>query len=417
VVIAVLLSTTLLPALLGYLGPQAGRRNRALTRTAKQPASEPLGARYARAVTKRPWAVLTGGLLALLVAAVPMLHMKLGLPDAGSKPTNNTERRAYDLLSEGFGPGFNGVLTVVVDAPDVPRDEQAALAKAVAAKIATFPNVVAVSPPLQNERGDVTIVNVTPSDGPASDATRDLVTFMRDKADTLPPSIHGYVTGTTALNIDTADRLGAALPRYIAVVVGLALLLLMVVFRSVLVPVKAALGFLLSIGAAMGVVVWIFQDGHLADLFGIPNTGPVVSFLPVLLIGILFGLAMDYEVFLVSRMRESYLHTGDPRKAIVTGYGQSGRVVAAAAVIMTGVFAAFVLDPDPVIKSIGLSLAVGVVADAFIVRMTLVPAVMALLGHRAWWLPRRLERILPRVDIEGEHGTDPAEPAQEPVLV
>jgi putative drug exporter of the RND superfamily len=214
------------------------------------------------------------------------------------------------------------------------------------------------------------------------------------------------VTGTTALNIDTADTLAAALPKYVAVVVGLALLLLMVVFRSILVPIKAAAGFLLSIAAAMGVVVWVFQDGHLAEALGVAQTGPIVSFLPVLLIGILFGLAMDYEVFLVSRMREAYVHSGDARQAVVTGYGNSGRVVTAAAVIMTGVFAAFLLDPDPVIKSIGLSLAVGVLADAFVVRMTLVPAVMALLGRRAWQLPSRLERVVPDIDIEGEQLMD-----------
>ena len=210
------------------------------------------------------------------------------------------------------------------------------------------------------------------------------------------------MTGTTALNIDTADQLAAALPKYIAVVVGLALLLLTVVFRSVLVPIKAAAGFLLSIAAAMGLVVWVFQDGNLADLFAVAQTGPMVSFLPILLIGILFGLAMDYEVFLVSRMREAYVHSGNAREAVVTGYGQSGRVVTAAAIIMTAVFAAFLLDPDPVIKSIGLSLAFGVLADAFVVRMTLVPAVMTLLGDRAWKLPRRLERVVPDVDIEGE---------------
>jgi uncharacterized membrane protein YdfJ with MMPL/SSD domain len=190
-------------------------------------------------------------------------------------------------------------------------------------------------------------------------------------------------------------------------VVGLALLLLMVVFRSILVPLKAAAGFLLSIAASMGLVVWVFQDGHLADLFGVAQPGPVVSFLPVLLIGILFGLAMDYEVFLVSRMREAYTRSGNAREAVITGYGHSGRVVTAAAVIMTGVFAAFLLDPDPVIKSIGLSLAFGVIADAFVVRMTLVPAAMALLGDRAWKLPRRLGRLIPRIDVEGEHLAQP----------
>ena len=194
-------------------------------------------------------------------------------------------------------------------------------------------------------------------------------------------------------------------------VVGLALLLLMVVFRSILVPIKAALGFLLSIAASMGLVVWVFQEGNLADLFAVAQTGPIVSFLPVLLIGILFGLAMDYEVFLVSRMREAYVHSGDARESIVTGYGQSGRVVTAAAVIMTAVFGAFLLDPDPVIKSIGLSLAFGVLADAFVVRMTLVPAVMALLGDSAWRLPRRLEKVVPDVDIEGERLTTSLQPA------
>jgi RND superfamily putative drug exporter len=415
VVIAVLIATTLLPALLGFFGRRGARVNRALTWRPwrRREGRETASVRYARFVTRRPWAVLATGLLFLLVAALPATHMKLGLPDGGSKPTDNTERKAYDLLSEGFGPGFNGVLTVVVDAPELPRELQKRLANGVAAELADFPHVAAVSPPAQNERGDVTIVQVTPTSGPASDETKELVDYMREQADTIPDryGIEAYVTGTTALNIDTADTLAKALPKYIVVVVGLALLLLMVVFRSILVPIKAAAGFLLSIAAAMGVVVWIFQDGNLADVFAVAQAGPIVSFLPVLLIGILFGLAMDYEVFLVSRMREAYVKSGDAREAIVTGYGQSGRVVTAAAVIMTAVFAAFLLDPDPVIKSIGLSLAVGVLADAFIVRMTLVPAVMALLGRKAWALPRRLERVVPDVDIEGEQLTKGLQPS------
>ena len=419
VVIAVLIATTLLPALLGLFGTRVTRLNRAVTWRPwrRREGRETASVRYARFVTRRPLAVLAAGLVVLVVCALPAMHMKLGLPDGGSKPTDNTERRAYDLLSEGFGPGFNGVLTVVVDAPELPASLQERLANGVAAELQEFPHVAAVSPPAQNERGDVTIVQVTPTSGPASDETRDLVDFMREKADALPDQygLEAYVTGTTALNIDTADQLAKALPKYIVVVVGLALLLLMVVFRSVLVPLKAAAGFLLSIAAAMGVTVWIFQDGNLADLFSVAQSGPIVSFLPVLLIGILFGLAMDYEVFLVSRMREAYVKSGDAREAVVTGYGQSGRVVTAAAIIMTAVFAAFLLDPEPVIKSIGLSLAVGVLVDAFIVRMTLVPAVMALLGDRAWALPRRLERIVPDVDIEGEqlaHSLHPAAAAR-----
>ena len=415
VVIAVLIATTLLPAVLGMVGTRVARPNRLLTfrPRRRRPGRETASVRYARAVTHRPLPIVLVGLVLLGVVAIPATHMKLGLPDGGSKPTDNTERRAYDLLTEGFGPGFNGVLTVVVDAAELPRDQQKALATGVAKEVEGYPHVAAVAPPAQNERVDVTILSVMPTSGPASDETRDLVDFMRAKADDIPEGygIEAYVTGTTALNIDTADQLAAALPKYVAVVVGLALLLLMVVFRSVLVPIKAAAGFLLSIAASMGLVVWVFQDGNLADVFGVAQAGPVVSFLPVLLIGILFGLAMGYEVFLVSRMREAYVRSGNAREAIVTGYGQSGRVVTAAAVIMTGVFAAFLMDPDPVIKSIGLSLAFGVLADAFIVRMTLVPAVMALLGDRAWKLPRRLGRIVPNVDIEGEqlmHGLRPS---------
>jgi RND superfamily putative drug exporter len=406
VIVAVLIATTLLPALLRFTRGRVTRKNRVLTfrPRARRSGREALSLRYAGFLTRRPVPVVVVGLVLLLAVAVPATHMKLGLPDGGSKPTDNTERRAYDLLSEGFGPGFNGVLTVVVDAPNATKEQQKQIASEVTETLKGFPNVATVSQPSQNEKGDVTISLVTPKTGPASDETKDLVEYMRGKADTIPEKygIEAYVTGTTALNIDTADTLAAALPKYIAVVIGLALLLLMVVFRSVLVPLKAAAGFLLSIAAAMGATVWIFQDGNLADLFSVAQPGPIVSFLPVLLIGILFGLAMDYEVFLVSRMREAYVRSGDARGSVVAGYGQSGRVVTAAAVIMTAVFAAFLLDPDPVVKSIGLSLAIGVLADAFVVRMTLVPAVMALLGRSAWKLPRRLERVVPSVDIEGE---------------
>jgi uncharacterized membrane protein YdfJ with MMPL/SSD domain len=415
VIVAVLIATTLLPALLGLTGKRAGRLNRALAfrPRGRKPGRQTASVRYARFVTRRRWPVLVAGLVALLVVALPATHMKLGLPDGGYKAEDNTERKAYDLLTEGFGPGFNGVLTVVVDAPGSTEEQQKEIAGTITSTLEEFPNVAAVSPPSQNEAGDVTIALVTPKTGPASDETKELVDYMRAQADTIPEEtgIEAYVTGTTALNIDTADTLAASLPRYIAVVVGLALLLLMVVFRSVWVPIKAAAGFLLSIAAAMGAVVWVFQDGNLAEALGVAQSGPIVSFLPVLLIGILFGLAMDYEVFLVSRMREAFVHSGDAREAVVTGYGQSGRVVTAAAVIMTAVFAAFLLDPDPVIKSIGFSLAVGVLVDAFVVRMTLVPAVMALLGRTAWTLPRRLERVVPEVDIEGEGLAKSLQPA------
>jgi putative drug exporter of the RND superfamily len=406
VALAVLIAITLLPAILGFAGHRLARRNRVLTARPwrREKTGDNMAVRWARFVTRRPLAVTVVSVALLGTIALPALHMKLGLPDGGSKPTSTTERRAYDLLTDGFGPGFNGPLNVVVDAPGLTESQQKAVANAAVKDLKGLPGVAAVAPAVQNKTGDLTIATVTPTSSPASDETKDLVALIRDKAAqvTAGTDIKAYVTGTTALNIDTNDTLSAALPRYIAVVVGLALLLLTMVFRSVLVPVKAALGFLLSIAASMGLTVWIFQDGNLADLFNVGSTGPIVSFLPVLLIGILFGLAMDYEVFLVSRMRENFVHTNKARESIITGYGQSGRVVVAAALIMIGVFGGFVLDNDPIVKSIGLSLAFGVLADAFVVRMTLVPAVMALLGRSAWKLPRWLGRLLPDLDIEGE---------------
>ena len=401
--IAVLVAITLLPAIFGFCGGRLARANRLFTARRKKERT-PVSARWVGFVTRHPVAVLLTGLILLAGAAIPATHMKLGLPDGSSEPTTSTERRSYDLLTEGFGPGFNGTLTVVVDAPEVARSEQEAFGKQVSSTLQGFPGVAAVSPAMPNEAGDLWIVQVTPTTGPASDETRDLVTALRDKADELPKDagITAYVTGQTAVNIDTADRLTEALPTYILVVVGLALALLMVVFRSILVPLKAAFGFLLSIGASLGIVVWIFQDGNLNGLFDVAAAGPITSFLPILLIGILFGLAMDYEVFLVSRMRERFVHTGDARDAVRTGYVQSGRVVIAAATIMCVVFGAYVLTDDPITKSIGLSLAVGVLADAFIVRLTLVPAVMSLLGKHAWWMPKRMSKYVPNLDIEGE---------------
>jgi uncharacterized membrane protein YdfJ with MMPL/SSD domain len=405
VAIAVLIALTLVPALLGFAGDRITRLNRVVGRRLARPrAGEKMSIRWATFVTGRPAPVLATGLVLMLAAAVPALSLKLGLPDDGSQPETTTARKAYDRLTEGFGPGFNATLTAVVDAPGLPREDQIRLAQQLAKGLEDYPGVAAISEPTQNFTHEITVVTVIPTTSPTSDATKDLVTALRGEADRIreQTGINAYVTGTTALNIDTSDSLSAAMPRYIIVVVGLALLLLTVVFRSVLVPIKAALGFLLTIATAMGVVVWIFQDGNLADLFGVSVPAPIISFLPILLIGILFGLAMDYEVFLVSRMRESFVHTGRARQSVITGFGQSGRVVTAAALIMFGVFGAFVLSDDPITKSIGVSLAVGVLADAFIVRMTLVPAVMALLGDRAWSLPPWLDRHLPNLDVEGE---------------
>ena len=419
VTIAVLIALTLLPALLGFVGMRITRVNRVLgMRPGRMAAAgrPTMSHRWVSFVVRRPVVVLLTGLALLTAVAIPATHMKLGLPDGGSESEQSTERRAYDLLAEGFGPGFNGQLTAVVDAPKVKASERDEFAQEVHDVLAGFPGVAAVSPPAQNEAGDLTIVNVTPTTAPADDATKDLVERLRARAAEIPrdAEVHAYVTGTTALNIDTSQRLGDTLLRYVAVVVGLALVLLTIVFRSLLVPIKAAVGFLVSIAAALGLVVFVFQDGHFMDVFGVAKAEPILSFLPVLLIGILFGLAMDYEVFLVSRMREHFVRTGKARESIVEGYSRSGRVVVAAATIMIAVFAAFILADDPITKSIGLSLAFGVFADAFLVRLTLVPAVMALMGDRAWWLPRGMQRVVPDLDIEGEKLGERLRPAPAP---
>ncbi len=400
IVIAVLIALTLLPALLGFAGTRAGK--------GKTPGAtgDTMGRRWVRVATRRPWLSIAGVIVVLGVIALPALHLRLRLPDAGTKPTSDTERRAYDLLTKGFGPGFNGPLTVVVDVSKRPSARGSA--ETVAAKqLATFPDVAAVSTPITNRTGDVFIIRVTPKSGPSSAATKKLVSLLRSRADEVRKrfNVDGLVTGTTAINIDTSDKLSAALPVYLVVVVGLALLLLLLVFRSLAVPVTAVVGFLLTIASTMGIVVFVFQQGHLAGLFGVQNTSPVISFLPITMIAILFGLAMDYQVFLVSRMRETYVHGGDPQRAVISGFSASARVVTAAAIIMICVFGSFIFGPEPTIKSIGLALAFGVFADAFLVRMTLVPAILILLGHRAWKLPSALGRALPNVDIEGEQLT------------
>ncbi len=413
VVVAVVIAVTLLPALLGFAGSKITapkpRRRAGAGSTSPSTAS----ARWVRVVTRHALVTVLAGLAVVLIVAAPALDLRLGLPDAGAQPVGTTARTAYDLLTQGFGPGFNGPLTVVVDAPN--RDDPIKVAETAVAGLKSLRDVQAVSPPVQNAAKDVTIVSVTPRSGPTAAATSDLVGTIRGAASGIQRAtgIRVLVTGQTAVNLDVSAKLSGALPVYVLVVVGLALLLLMMVFRSVLVPVKAVIGFLLSIAASLGIVVYVFQQGHLTKLLGVTDPGPVVSFLPILLVGVLFGLAMDYEVFLVIRMRESFVHGAGAGDAVRTGFEESGRVVVAAALIMISVFGSFILTNDLVTKSIGLSLAVGVAVDAFIVRMTLVPAVMSLMGRRAWWLPAWLGRVLPSVDLEGGDLAPPKGPAGE----
>ncbi|KUH36753.1 MULTISPECIES: MMPL family transporter [Streptomyces] len=412
VAIAVLIALTLIPALLGYAGRRVvGRKARkaaadrapatAADRTpavdtgkadADRPADERpnAGTRWARFVLRRPVAVLLVGVIGLGALAVPAASLEMGLPDDGAQPTSTTQRRAYDLLSDGFGPGSNGPLMVVVDG-----DGDAA-AKA-ADRIKGLDGVAAVTPPTPNKAGDTAMITVVPKDRPSSPETEELVHDIRETT-----GDHVLVTGQTAMNIDFSQKMNDALPPYLALVVGLAFLLLMVVFRSVLVPLKAALGFLLSVVAALGAVVAVFQWGWLGSVFGVEQTGPIMSMMPIFMVGVVFGLAMDYEVFLVTRMREAYVHGERPGEAIVTGFRHGARVVTAAAVIMIAVFAGFIGASEQMVKMIGFGLAVAVLFDAFVVRMAIVPAVLALLGHKAWWLPRWLDRVLPDVDVEGD---------------
>ncbi|MFF1444659.1 MMPL family transporter [Streptomyces sp. NPDC058295] len=426
VVVAVLIALTMIPALLGYAGKRVratgekrrstGSKTGAKTdakagagtgekdrqgKQAKQAKPGP-GVRWASFVIRRPAAVLLLGVVGLGAIAVPATQLELGLPDDGSQPTSTTQRRAYDLLSEGFGPGFNGPLMIVVDAKN--SDDPKAAATTVTDGIKDLKDVATVTPAMFNKAGDTATITVIPGSKPSSTQTEDLVHAIRDqgtdvRADT---GAQVLVTGTTAMNIDFSQKLNDALIPYLGLVVGLAFLLLIVVFRSILVPLKAALGFLLSVLAALGAVVAVFQWGWLSGLIGVEETGPIMSMMPIFMVGVVFGLAMDYEVFLVTRMREAYVHGESPSQAIVTGFRHSAKVVAAAAIIMMAVFGGFISSTESMIKMIGFGLAIAVFFDAFIVRMAIVPAVLALLGKKAWWLPKWLDRALPNVDVEGE---------------
>ena len=399
VAVAVLIAITLVPAALGLL---AGRveRGRVRRRVPMAGSGFSMGGTWVRAVVRRPLLATAVCLLALGTLSVPLASLQLGLPGNDSAPTDTTQRKAYDLVADSFGEGVNGPLVVLVEAPS-PIERQA---KDLTIAITELDGVAAVSPPVLDKGREAALLQVVPTTGPADEATANLVDEIRTlaKTDELRSlDVDVAVTGTTAVNIDITDKLAGSLPLFLSVVVGLALMLLLIVFRSVIVPVQAALGFLLSLAATAGVVVAIFQWGWGADLLGVNQVGPIVNFLPVLLIGILFGLAMDYQVFLVSRMREEHVHGADPETSIVNGFVHGARVVTAAALIMIAVFLGFFFAHDPVVKSIGFALALGVAIDAFIVRMTLLPAVMTLMGHRTWWLPVWLERLVPDVDVEG----------------
>jgi RND superfamily putative drug exporter len=428
--VTVLVSLTLLPALLGFAGerlrPKPSRRaRRAAAKEAKAAeavaAADPEATRgrvpavaspepkpnrfftgWVRAVTKIPALTLVLVIAAMGALSFPALDLRLALPDAGVMEEDDPARVTYDLVSEHFGDGFNGPL--IVTGSIVTSTDPVALMNEIGAEIEDLPGVADVPLATPNPSADTGIIQVVPEGGPTSAQTEDLVREIRAQHDHFLDEygVDLSVTGFTAVGIDVSDKLGNALLPFALVVVGLSLILLTMVFRSIAVPIKATIGYLFSVGAAFGVVSLVFEHGVLAEALNVTRTGPVISFMPIVLMGILFGLAMDYEVFLVSRMREDYVHGGSARHAITTGFQGSAKVVTAAAVIMIAVFVAFVPHGDMNLKPIALGLAVGVAVDAFVVRMVFVPAVLALLGEKAWYMPKWLDRALPSFDVEGE---------------
>lgn len=408
--LAVALTLTLLPAMFGFIGEGLRPGKRRIARTQRNQREIAAGTRHeyagfygrwVRMATKWPLVTIGVILVGIILLAIPARSLQLALPDAGSQPKGSPSRVTYDLIEKNFGAGYNGPL--IVTGSIIGSNDPVKLMDDIGDHIAKLPGVAHVTLSTPNARADTGIVQVIPEAGPASEQTTRLVQSLRDDKAYFHDKYKFdlSVTGTTAVQIDISTKLGGALLPFGIFVVGMSFILLLMVFRSIWVPIKASLGYLLSVIAAFGVTALVFEHGWGADLIHVANTGPVISFLPILLMGILFGLAMDYEVFLVSRMRESYTHGHDAHTAIRTGFIGAAPVVTAAALIMFSVFASFVPEGDVSIKPIGVSLAAGVLIDAFVIRMTLVPAVLELLGRHAWWMPKWLDRALPEFDVEG----------------
>jgi putative drug exporter of the RND superfamily len=412
VVLTVLAAVTLLPALLGMIGPRvlsrAERREAAAPRTPSS-GRPGLWARWAEQVQARPKVLGVVALAVLAALALPTLSLRLGASDDGNLPTTSTNRQAYDMIADGFGPGFNGPLVLAVQAPTAA--DRAAEAKLVTA-LEQVDGVASASASPMKGGQTVGVISVVPTTSPQSAATSDLIHHLRDEV--IPPAEHGtsmkvYVGGVTASNDDFASVLMGKLPLFVGVIAALGFLLLTVAFRSLLIPAVGAVLNILSIGVAFGAIVVVFQYGFGAGLLGLGSAGPIESFVPILVVGIMFGLSMDYQVFLVSRMREEWAHTGDSRRAVRVGQAETGKVIAVAATIMFCVFGSFVFGGMRVIAEFGVSLAVAVAVDALLIRMVVVPALMHLCGRANWWLPRRLDEALPNVSVEGP-AEEPAQP-------
>ena len=401
VLTTMLAALTLLPAMLGFVGTNIDRLGLPHRRRDKAAPERAFWFRWSRLIQRRPWPALIVGAIVLLLLALPVRELRLGFGDAGNRPSTDTTRQAYDMLSRGFGPGFNGPLLIVATTPGGERDLDAL--KGLSARVRTTPGVAFATDPIPNSAGSAAILQVYPTTTPQAEATADLVNNLRDHV--VPEATRGStadvkVGGLTAASLDFADYSGRRLPVFVGTVLILSFLLLLAVFRSVLVPLKAVVLNLLSIGAAYGVIVAVFQWGWGASLIGVGKKGPVEAWAPMMLFAVLFGLSMDYEVFLLSRIREEYDRSHDNASAVANGLAATARVITAAALIMFCVFGSFVLGADRSIKLFGLGLAVAVLFDASIVRMVLVPATMELLGDLNWWLPRWLDRVLPTLHVE-----------------
>lgn len=399
VALAVLVALLVLPALLALAGDNIDRWRLPLFHAPANRSVGGAGYRFSRAVQSHPllWLVLTLGLL--LVLAVPAFDMRLGSSDAGNNPPSYTSRRAYDLLARGFGPGFNGPIVLAFG---VEGKEAAIAVERLPVELMATENVVAVSPAVFNEERTAAVIRVIPGTAPQEEGTRELVLRLRrDMRQRFANSgVVPYVGGPTALFVDLADRIGERLPFFFAGVIGISLMLLMTMFRSVVVAIKAAVMNVLSIAASFGVLVAIFQWGWLGDAVGVHRAGPIEPFMPMMLFAVLFGLSMDYEVFLVSRIREEYLRTRDNSESVARGLAVTARVISAAAAIMIAVFLAFALSDQRIVKEFGIGLAVAILLDATIVRLVLVPSVMQLMGKVNWWFPRWLDRLVPQAGVE-----------------
>jgi putative drug exporter of the RND superfamily len=410
VAVTMLASITLIPALLGFAGNNIDRFRVPRRRRQRRKFEQTAAFRWSRQIQKRPWPFALGGLAVIVLLTLPVFSIQLGFADAGTSSEERSSRRAFDLLTEGFGPGFNGPLLL---STPVTSEADVAQLGAVGEALATTDGIAAVTPPVVSPTGGAAVLTAFPTTSPQDDATTKLVDRLR--AEVIPQAANGneiYVGGLTAAIVDFSEANASRLPVLIAVVISLSFLLLVAVFRSILVPVKAAIMNLLSIAAAYGALVAIFQWGWGASLIGVEATAPIEAWAPMMLFAILFGLSMDYEVFLLSRIREEYVRTRDNALAVANGLALTARVITAAAAIMICLFLAFVIGFDErAIKLFGMGLAIAIFVDVTVVRMVLVPATMELMGDANWWLPRWLDRVLPRINIEGE-----AEVVEETIL-